>query len=119
MLGPTNRRRSGRLVATTLLAVLAQASLVMLSPLADVHYHEHGPLQIESTGGHHVSHNASQCPECLALQTLAIPGSPTYSLRSNWAHDEAPTPAAGVSHPALRATTTFPRAPPSLLSATV
>jgi hypothetical protein len=119
MLGPTNRRRSGRLVATTLLAMLAQASLVMLSPLADVHYHEHGPLQIESLGEHHVSHSADQCPECLALQTLAVPGSPTYSLRSNWARDEAPTPTVGISHPVLRATSTFPRAPPSVLSTTL
>lgn len=118
MLGPTNRRRSSRVIATALLALVAQTMLVGASPLADVHYHRFVPLSVEASGTHHISHSADQCPECLALQTLAIPGSPTYALRSDWARDEAPTPAAGISHPAIRRTSTFPRAPPVSLSAT-
>lgn len=112
MTGPTNRRRSSRILLTALAALVAQVMLVGVSPLADVHYHEHVPLGIGSTATHQASHGPDQCPECLALQTLAIPGSPTCVLRSNWARTEAPTPAVGISSGTVRITSTLPRAPP-------
>jgi len=115
MLGPTNRRRSRRLILATTLALVAQAMLVMVSPLADVQYHygHHGPLQVAPLGAHQVSQHAGPCPECMALQTLAVPGAPTLLLRSNWAREESPDPKASIGRPALLSPTNFPRAPPS------
>jgi hypothetical protein len=119
MLGPTNRRRGRRVIATTLLALVAQALLVMVSPLADVHYHETGPLEVVPAGSHHLSHGAGECPECLAMQTLAVPGTPTYSLRWDWAREEAPTPTRVVRRATVRPTSKHARAPPSLPGATL
>lgn len=119
MLGHTNRRRSRRFLATTLLALVAQGLLVMVSPLADVHYHEHGPLALTPAGHHHLTQRAGECPECLAMQTLAVPGTPTYTLGWNWAREEAPTPTRVASHPTVRATSTFARAPPALPGVTL
>lgn len=114
MLGPTNRRRSRRLIHATTLALVAQAMLVMLSPLADVQYHygDHGPLQVAPSGSRHISQHPGPCPECMALQTLAVPGSPTLVLRSSWAREESPDPQTAIGHPTLLSTTNFARAPP-------
>jgi hypothetical protein len=113
MRGPTNRRRSARLSLTTLLALVAQAMLVMASPLADARYHERGPLQVEPIGAHGLSHRSGQCPECMALQTLAVPGSQTYVLRSDWAREDAATPRLALGRVAIRSRSKFPRAPPA------
>lgn len=113
MLGPTNRRRSRRLLAATFLLLVAQAMLITISPIADAHYHQSGPVQVEPRGSHHLVHHATECPECLALQTLAIPCSPIYAPRTSWAQAETPAPLPGVSYLALRSTPKSPRAPPS------
>ncbi len=115
MLGPTNRRRSRRLILATTFALVAQAMLVMVSPLADVQYHygDHGPLQVAPAGSHHISQHAGPCPECMALQTLAVPGSPTLVLRSSWAREESPDPETGIGRPAFLSPGNFARAPPS------
>jgi hypothetical protein len=113
MLGHTNRRRSRRLVATTLLALVAQGLLVMVSPLADVHYHGSGPLEIGAAGSHHLSQSNGICPECLAMQTLAVPGTPAYSLRLDWAWEEAPAPTPVLTRAVVRSTSKFARAPPA------
>ncbi len=119
MLGPTNRRRSRRLIFATTLAVVAQALLVMVSPLADARYHEQGSLKVTGADTGPVSQHSGPCPECMALQTLAIPGSPTLVVRASWAHDVTPDPETSISRPAVRFATSFPRAPPVPSSATL
>lgn len=119
MSGPTNRRRSKRLITTTLLALVAQGLLVGASPLADVHYHRFGPVQVEPLGSHKVSQRPGICPECLAMQTLAVPGTPVQSLRWEWTREEAPTPTPAVSYAPVRLTSRFARAPPASPGATL
>ncbi len=114
MLGPTNHRRSRRLIVTTLFALVAQGLLVVASPLADIHYHRFGPLEVQSAGSHHLSSTSGPCPECLALQTMAVPGSVPYVLRSTWSWQRLPVTVVRVSRPALRPTNRFARAPPSV-----
>ncbi len=113
MLGPTNHRRSRRLIATTLFALVAQAMLAMASPLADVYYHRFGPVQVESTGSHHASSASSMCPECAALQTMAVLGSVAYVLRSSWQREAEPPAPVRISRQVLRPAHRFARAPPS------
>lgn len=118
MLGPTNRRRRRHLLATTLLALVAQALLVTVSPLADVHYHDWGPLQVVPLGSHHLSHRPVICPECLAMQTLAVPGTPAYRLRWEVVRETTPTQTPIASRAVVRPTSRFARAPPTPLGAT-
>jgi len=119
MLGPTNRRRSGFLIFATSLALVAQVLLVTVSPLADARYHEQGAVKLTAADGHHVSQHAGPCPECMALQTLAVPASPTLVVRAGWAREETPDPETSISRPATRYATSFPRAPPIPSSATL
>ncbi|MCG6988083.1 MAG: hypothetical protein LJF06_07880 [Gemmatimonadetes bacterium] len=119
MLSHTNRRRGRRMVATTLLALVAQALLVMASPLADVHYHQSGPLEIASAGSHHLTQHPGPCPECMAMQTLAVPGTPAYSLRWDWSRENAPAPTPVLSRAAVRSSSKFARGPPAPRSATL
>lgn len=110
---PTSRRRySRRLTVAACVALVAQLMLVTLSPIADAHLHVSGPVQLEPAGTHHLSHNPEQCPECIALQTLAIPGSPTYQLRESFARLDVPMPAPISGRMAIRFTPKTPRAPP-------
>lgn len=100
------------MIVTTLLALVAQASLAMASPLADIHYHSFGPLQVESAGSHGASAGSPICPECAALQSMAVPASPPDVLRSSRELELAPLTAPRRARPVLRTATRFARAPP-------
>ncbi len=113
MLGRSNHRRSRRLIVTALLTLVAQAMLVGASPLADIHYHRFGPLQVETAGSGHASRASGLCPECLAMQTMAVLGAPTELVRTSSAPHEAPAVRIDESRPSLRPATGFARAPPT------
>jgi hypothetical protein len=83
MLAVAGLRRSRRLRAAAFLALVAELMLVTLSPMADARYHETGPVQLRPSGGHHVSGGFTECPECIALQQVAMPGTPVQTPRTS------------------------------------
>ena len=87
--------------------------LATLSPTADVHYHDFSPLQVRAAAGQSSAGGLAKCPECTAMQQVAVPAAPAHFQRTFQQRLEAGVLEHHSTHVVAVFTPKTPRAPPT------